>query len=73
MTGPPEHHFTMCSTSQDSCLVRNSTQESVKSGTDGLFWPKTLNFSLFQPNFGVQNVERHDIDILASTISVIVS
>ena len=40
MTDPPEPHFNMCTTSQDSGLVRNGTQESVWSGMGSLFGQK---------------------------------
>ena len=40
MTGPPEPHFNMCTTSQDSGQVRNSTQSQFEVEWVVFFGPK---------------------------------
>ena len=56
MTGPPEPHFNMCTTTQDYGLVRNSAQESILEWNGWSFLVKTINFSLIWQNIGVRNV-----------------
>ena len=73
MTGPLEPHFNMCATLQDSRLVRNGTGSQFGVERVIFFHSKTLKFSLFWAEFKRAEVERYDIDTLASTISVIVS
>ena len=72
MSGPSEPHFNMCTASQDSYLVWNSTQSQFGEEWAALLL-KNIKFFFFWPNLGVPKVERYDIDVLASTISVIVS
>ena len=44
MTGPPEPHFNMCTTTQDYGVVQNSAQESILEWNGWSFLVKTINF-----------------------------
>ena len=68
MTGPPEPHFNMCTTTQDYGVVRNSAQESILEWNGWSFLIKTITFFSFWRNLGVRKVDllkRYVIDILA--------
>ena len=72
MTCPPEPHFKCVQPCK--ILVWCKIALRVHLERNGwIFLVKNIKFFLFWPNLGMRKVERYDIDILASTISVIVS
>ena len=51
MTGPPEPHFNMCTTTQDYGVVLNSAQESILEWNGWSFLVKTIKFFSFLAEF----------------------